>query len=374
MNKDRFRIPLLETRSAPVKAIQRRAAEWLALRQARGLTLTEEADFADWRASDPRHAAIYSEVEASWRAFDTLAAYPHSSDAAPDPDLLVRPRRVSRSVAPYLLAAAAAMVIMVSIGLKLGQPGGAGLARVEVAQVEPRLVRLPDGSEVEVNAGGAVTEYFTTDERRVRLVRGEAHFIVAKDPRRPFIVEANGVAVRAVGTAFNVRLGPDAKDVEILVTEGTVKVAPPARAASPANAGLVPGAWQTSAISASFDEAAILTAGQRTVVSTLPSANPIQPIVETLAAAEIDRALSWQTGRLILDAAPLAEVVERFNRHAAGRKGLPRLTVTDPQLGEMRISGRIRSGNIESFVEALEANFNVIAERRPEGEIVLKKR
>jgi transmembrane sensor len=136
----------------------------------------------------------------------------------------------------------------------------------------------------------------------------------------------------------------------------------------------VPGAWQTSAISASFDEAAILTAGQRTVVSTLPSANPIQPIVETLAAAEIDRALSWQTGRLILDAAPLAEVVERFNRHAAGRKGLPRLTVTDPQLGEMRISGRIRSGNIESFVEALEANFNVIAERRPEGEIVLKKR
>ena len=39
-----------------------------------------------------------------------------------------------------------------------------------------------------------------------------------------------------------------------------------------------------------------------------------------------------------------------------------------------KISGRIRSENIESFVEALEANFNVVAERRTEGEIVLKRR
>jgi hypothetical protein len=40
----------------------------------------------------------------------------------------------------------------------------------------------------------------------------------------------------------------------------------------------------------------------------------------------------------------------------------------------MRISGRIRAENIESFVEVLETNFGVVAERRVEGEIILKRR
>ena len=51
---------------------------------------------------------------------------------------------------------------------------------------------------------------------------GEAYFTVAKNPGRPFVVAAGGVGVRAVGTAFNVRLDSDA--VEVLVTEGRVQV------------------------------------------------------------------------------------------------------------------------------------------------------
>jgi len=104
-------------RRASAKAIQE-AAEWLALRQARAFTLTDEADFADWRARDSQHAILYSEVEASWRAFDMLAGYPHSADSAPDPDLLMRPRRVSRYVAPTLFAVAAAIAIVAAAWFK----------------------------------------------------------------------------------------------------------------------------------------------------------------------------------------------------------------------------------------------------------------
>jgi transmembrane sensor len=53
---------------------------------------------------------------------------------------------------------------------------------------------------------------------------GEAHFFVEKDPQRPFVVNAAGIDVRAVGTAFNVRIDPAA--VEVLVTEGRVRVDP----------------------------------------------------------------------------------------------------------------------------------------------------
>lgn len=70
------------------KQIQRQAAEWLALRQARGFTIAERASFAAWRDSDSRHAEIFRDVEAAWGALDQLARYPHSADVAADPDLL----------------------------------------------------------------------------------------------------------------------------------------------------------------------------------------------------------------------------------------------------------------------------------------------
>src|SRR5690606_28492859 len=50
----------------------------------------------------------------------------------------------------------------------------------------------------------------------------EALFDVAKDPSRPFIVSVNGAEVRAVGTAFNIRLRADV--VELTVTEGVAAV------------------------------------------------------------------------------------------------------------------------------------------------------
>jgi transmembrane sensor len=56
----------------------------------------------------------------------------------------------------------------------------------------------------------------------VVLERGEAHFQVAKNPARPFVVVARGVEIRAVGTAFSV--GLESTRVEVLVTEGQVAV------------------------------------------------------------------------------------------------------------------------------------------------------
>jgi transmembrane sensor len=273
---------------------------------------------------------------------------------------------------PAWLAAAAAIAMSAAVWFKPWWSAPSDFAPATVAHIEPSLLRLPDGSVVEVNAGGEVTEHFTAQERRVRLVRGEAHFTVAKIAARPFIVEANGVAARAIGTAFNVRFRPDAT-VEILVTEGTVQVVAPVLAP---HAGSPPAqlSLPASPAPALLEEGVPLTAGQRTIVSTLASARPIKRVVETLAAFEIERALAWQTGRLVLDATPLAEVVERINRHAASRKELPRLTVADPRLREMKFSGRIRPQNIESFVEMLETNFDVVVERRGDGEIILRQR
>jgi transmembrane sensor len=80
---------------------------------------------------------------------------------------------------------------------------------------------LPDGSLVELKEGSRIAVDFSAEQRQVRLV-GEAHFQVARDAARPFVVNAQGVMVRAVGTAFSVRV--DSDEVQVLVTHGSVHV------------------------------------------------------------------------------------------------------------------------------------------------------
>ena len=344
------------------KAIQSQAAKWLAQRE-RGLTLAEQADFADWLAMNPRHGMIFAEVEAAWWAMDALAGYPHSIDISPEPDLLVRPGSgTSRRVFTFsaILAAAAAVVIgaLLSPESPRVDPAAATIARVD-----PRFLRMPDGSMVELNDGSSVTQHFTPTLRLVRLTRGEAHFTVATDSRREFIVEVGSVAVRALGTAFNVRL--EGASVEVLVTEGHVRVTPAANEAATATDTTTP--LRETPI------APVLTAGQRTIVAISTVPEPSVAVVETLASAEIDRRLAWQTSRFAFDATPLSEVVARFNAHAARPNGTLHLTVEDAELGALRISGRVRGDNISSFVDALESSFGVRAERRENGEIVLRR-
>jgi len=339
-------------------ALEQAAADWLALRTSRALTPAEESAYAAWLATDPRCGPVMAELEAAWRTLDQLAFYPRETGAAPDPDFFARPpefRRPRRWVRPALTAVAAAAAVAVLVWFHPWSTPAPQSPAGAVAETGSRILHLADGSEVELNVGAEVTEHFTPEERRVRLVHGEAHFTVAKNPARPFVVEARGVAVRAVGTAFNVRMAPSA--VEVLVTEGKVSVG---SNAPPASGQAAP-------------DAAFLEVGQRTVVDT-SGPRPVPAAVESLAASEIDRLLAWQPTRLVFDSTPLAEAVIRINRHTAGVAGAPHLRIGDVELGAMRISGRIRADNIASFVELMETGgFGVAAERAPDGDIVLRR-
>jgi transmembrane sensor len=348
------------------KAIQRQAAHWLAARQAKDFTPAQQAAFNDWILLDPRHADIFAEVESAWTRLDRLSLLPHSAATPPDPDLLAPTPRGLRpfpSWVPIALAAAAVMMVGIFwMGSRFAADAVAPSSTI--ASKEPRFLHLPDGSRVELNAGSEVTVHFTSAQRRLKLVRGEAHFSVTKDPAREFIVEADGVAVRAVGTAFNVRLQQER--VEVLVTEGSVKVAPP-HSATKASAALSFLATKPS----HSETIATLSAGQRTVVPALAVSSDFLPQVETLDPVQIDRALAWQTSRLNFDATPLSEVVSRLNRSMAGRNGTQNLVIRDPQLGGLLISGRFRNDDVESFVEALEHSLGIAAEHRADGAIVL---
>jgi len=328
--------------------ISHEAAQWV-LRHDRGLTATEQDEFSTWLAADARCREAWAEHRWGWDELDRLAGLQESMHAVPDPDLLARPRRRQPIVWLWPMAAAAAVALgfffMPSREANLTEAAGQQVAAVE-APVIPLIEQreLPDGSIVKLNRGAIVDVHYTETERRVILRKGEAHFQVKKDPSRPFYVEASGVSVRAVGTAFNVRM--DSSSVEVLVTEGKVQVA-----ASPEQAA---------------DAAPVLSANQRTVVYLIPFA-PV-PKVTPVQEEEIEEKLSWQPKILDFSDAPVTEIVAEFNR-----RNEVRMAVSDPALQTMHLSAALRSDNVMGFVRLLENEFGVQAVWKSATEVELKR-
>jgi transmembrane sensor len=211
-----------------------------------------------------------------------------------------------------------------------------------------RSQSLPDGSVAELNGASRIEVHYTAGERRVRLLGGEAHFVVAKDPARPFFVSAGPVTVRAVGTAFNVRFAPVA--IEVLVTEGRVQVetaAAPAETAPPV--APVPA----------------LVAGQRARIDAQGvGAGAVE--IGDVGRPGIDEALGWQGTRLVFNGTDLEAVVAAFNRYNRHR-----LILGDPGLRRRALTGTFRADNLEGFLRLVRQMVDVKAEPRAADETVL---
>jgi len=340
-------------------AIESAAAEWL-VRHDRGLTPAQQDEFLSWLTASAAHRASFERHRRLWGDFNALAQWRPEHGTVPNPDLLARHRRPSpwRWAAPALLAAAAVALLLVWSSANRA-PNHATLAFEATTY---RQETLSDGSVLDLNRGAHVVVQFTAAERRVLLVQGEAQFAVAKNPARPFVVRAGGVEVRAVGTAFNVKLaGPN---LEVLVTEGTVHVSQQTVVVTPTS--MAAGAAAGSAPSAAPVVLAALTAGQRTVIPVATVIAP--PVVVPASVPEIARLLDWQPRLLDFESTPLAEVVETCNR-----RNPQRLVIGDEELRALTIVASIRSDNVESFVRLLEGTMGVRAERSSTGEIVLRR-
>ena len=101
------------------------------------------------------------------------------------------------------------------------------LAEFHVAEGKIDSLTLSDGTKIIVNSASSLLYPATFnphgDHRDIFLV-GEAHFEVAKDSRRPFVVHAGNLNIRVLGTHFNVRAYGDDSDIITTLEEGSVKL------------------------------------------------------------------------------------------------------------------------------------------------------
>jgi len=315
------------------------AAVWLSLRD-RGMSSAETTEFMRWLQQDPAHAAAFADLESAWRDVGRLAVVRSDADSPPDRDLLAPRPRPRRRRGPFVAALAAAAAV--AVGIFIGHEATITRATAVTTVGSFQKIDLPDGSVVQLNTDSALDFEFSGKTRQVRLRRGEAHFEVAKDPSRPFFVSAGGISVRAIGTAFNIRLR--GADVEVLVTEGRIGV----RSAESKKKREEPAA------AAALE----LSAGEITLV---PQAQVAAAKVTEIAAPQVRRTLAWQERRIEFDAMPLASVVAEFNRYNRCR-----LVISDRTLAAKPFTGVFRADEYQTFVRILETTFGVRAERRPD--------
>jgi ferric-dicitrate binding protein FerR (iron transport regulator) len=124
---------------------------------------------------------------------------------------------------------AASLLLVAGAGLVMQQRNYTALTRQTSVVMTPagqRVdYRLPDGSNVTLNAGARVEfpVVFTHGERRVKLT-GEAMFDVAPDAKNPFIVETFACEVTALGTQFNVIANENNDEFSATLLEGKIAV------------------------------------------------------------------------------------------------------------------------------------------------------
>jgi len=125
----------------------------------------------------------------------------------------------------WLRISAAAAIIMIGCLFTFNQlRSSLDWQKITVSDTVKDLI-LDDGSKISINEESEL-KYpleFSFEERRVKL-KGEAFFDIAKNPTKPFIIEAGNLRIRVLGTSFNVRNYGNEDLAEITVRSGKVEV------------------------------------------------------------------------------------------------------------------------------------------------------
>jgi transmembrane sensor len=326
-----------------VDSISDVAARWAVRVDAGALSDAEVLDLETWLNADSRHRGAYVRACAQWEDLDRLSVL-NGPIGSTDEGSNDRSRgtyhnalrgfaaegRMSRR---QMLGATAASIA--AIGISLLWVIRNGTERYSSGIGEVRRIPLADGSTLLLNTNSEVTVDLSKTLRSIQLERGEAVFEVAHDKSRPFVVRANNTVVRAVGTAFAVRL--DAVQVDVTVTEGVVEISDTGPMANPdASTSTLP----------AFGTRRVVAHERALVARTKTQAIEVFPI----ASASTERRLAWREGMLSFDGETLGEAVAEINRHNHRQ-----IIIDDPILSKRPVVGVFGTTDLDGFAAAAAA-------------------
>jgi len=296
------------------------AALWATRIDAGALDPESDAGFQRWLEEDPRRRGALLRAQAALSFLDRGRAL---AGVVPRPK--PRPIWIRRKL---MFAGAALAASLIGAAILMVRPD-----RYDTRLGEIRQVPLSDGSLVEINTQSTVEVAMHPDVRQVTLARGEAWFRVAHDKKRPFIVSAGRIRVRAVGTAFSVRRRDDGADVA--VTDGAIVT------------------WTVG----DEDHPVQVAAGSKAYVADYEPPKVVE------ASSEVERSLAWREGEIALEGETLGEAVAQFNRYNARK-----LVISDPKLADEKLVGQFRATEPKTFAEAVATTLGATVEE--EGDTI----
>ncbi len=133
------------------------------------------------------------------------------------------------TINPFLQGVAASVILFITGGLALyfihAYRSESQQYSITVPYGSKSKITLPDNSIVWLNAGSTLS-YLSNFGRKARKVvlNGEAYFEVSKNKEKPFVVQGNDLAVRVLGTKFDVKSYQEDSIVDVTLLEGSVSL------------------------------------------------------------------------------------------------------------------------------------------------------
>ena len=194
---------------------------------------------------------------------------------------------------------------------------------------------LSDGTKVKLNSGSSIkypVRFLKGQDRKVFL-KGEAYFDVTTDKAHPFIVNADEMNIRVLGTQFNLSFYPEDEDISTVLVEGAVVL---------------------------YKEGADINTNtsSQLVPGQMAEWNKIN---NTMTVKEVDTNIytAWKDGYLLFKASPFYSIRSKLERHF-------NITIEDRsgRLANQIYTATFRNETIEEILEAFkeDTHFEYIQE------------
>jgi transmembrane sensor len=338
--------------------IEEEAAHWIA-KIDRQLTAVEEGEFKQWITLSATHYKLFIAMAEHWDHTEVLKHFknvnrkiqPSTQQKTPSVS-----NKKSYGYQPAMAASVFVICLLSIIGMfrywsPIAERDAYAIQYSETFSTTTNSFAdslLPDGSRLKINAKSHVDINYSNKIRKIELHEGEIFIEVAHDANRPLVVYANDRFVKAVGTAFNVNLvNEQIIKLTVTVTEGKV-------------------VYGTANNNGKNDNPAIktslLSSGQQVILGGLAEN------IISISKEELNRVLSWRSGKLIFNGQTLKEVLTEIERYTDYK------FVTDTaNIEDIKIVGYFNAGDIDKFLSAMKNNFDIEHKVENKNEIKLYK-
>lgn len=305
----------------------------------------ETKQVEDWAATSDDNRRHLEAFRVIWeQSADLPQTVPVNTDAAwqkvqkrlqtSSHEVVVRPLHNRRATSNWLFRFAASVVLLFGLGWVVYLyfiPSKVAMIALTTQNFQLEKT-LPDGTLVFLNANTQLSypAEFEGNTREVSL-KGEAFFNVKPDATKPFVIQANGTAVKVLGTSFNVK-AYDA-NVQVLVETGKV-----AFGTTKKQVFLTPG--ETARFEAKSDT-----------------------IVKAKALTKND--LAYKTKIFLFEETPLSEVIKSL-----GEAYQIEIMLKNKRIRTCKLTATFENQNLDTILANLAETFELTIEKQ-EGKILL---